>query len=477
MKIVTDQPGQKRDLPGLLSFLRDCRQEAREAGTYRIASISLRVGHIDPLAVLESIFEPSELHFYLEKSGQDEALAGADEVVGVSTSGPARFREAKAFIQDQLDKTICAGDVEAEFSGPHFFCAFSFGDQPSSASAFPGVTIFLPRWQVARRGEHYTATANLRIDPDSKLESLAEKIWRAHVKFSSFDYRQPHVAPPAEVVGRPMVAPSVAADARHRFESSVAEALRLIRDTPLKKVVLARYLDVTMPAELNPLHAVNRLRMVYPNCFTYSLANGKGHSIIGASPERLLRGRGERLETEALAGSAPRGATASEDAQLAESLLKSIKDNWEHRLVIDSIQRRLAKLPITCEINPRPQLVKLANVQHLRTPITGSIPPGMHLLDVLAELHPTPAVGGSPRQEARDAIAQLEDFDRGLYAGAVGWIDGRGDGDFTVAIRSTIIHGTQARVFAGAGVVEGSVPAREWEETEVKLRAVLEVLA
>lgn len=477
MKIVTDQPGQQRDLSGLLSFLRDCRTEAREAGTYRIASISLRVGHIDPLAVLESIFEPSELHFYLEKSGQDEAVAGADEVVGFSNSGPARFREAREFIQKQLDRTICAGDVDAEFSGPHFFCAFSFGDDPSPDSPFPGVTVFLPRWQVARRGEHYTATANLRIDPDSKLESLAEKVWRAHGKFSSFHYRQPNAATTGDGIDRPEVAPVIAADARQRFESSVATALTLIRDTPLKKVVLARYLDMKMPVALNPLHAVNRLRMAYPNCFTYSLANGKGQSLIGASPERLLRTRGERLETEALAGSAPRGTTASEDAQLGENLLKSTKDNWEHRLVIDSIHRRLAKLPITCEINPRPRLVKLANVQHLRTPITGTLPIGMHLLDVLAELHPTPAVGGSPRQEARDAIAQLEDFDRGLYAGAVGWIDGQGDGDFTVAIRSTIISGTQARVFAGAGIVEGSVPAREWEETEVKLRAVLEVLA
>lgn len=475
MKTVSDQPGQERDLAGLLAFLGECREEARLAGDYRIASISLRVGHIDPLAVLESIFAPTELHFYLERSGNEEALAGADAVVAFSTDGAGRFQQAKSFVQSQLDRTICIGDTDAPFAGPHFFCGFSFDDQPASESAFPGATVFLPRWQVARRGEQYSATANLRVDPESNLESMAEKVWRAHRKFSSFSYRE---SQPAKANGLARAAAvSLKDDSRGRFENAAEEALGLIRDHRLQKVVLARFLDVELPMELNPLHAVNRLRMAYPNCFTYSVANGRGQSLIGASPELLLRRQGDRLETEALAGSAPRGTTASEDAGLAEELLKSRKDNWEHSLVIEAIRRRLATLPMACEVSPKPRLAKLANVQHLRTPITGTIPEGCHLLDILETLHPTPAVGGTPRQEAREAIRRLEGFDRGLYAGAVGWIDGQGGGEFTVAIRSTLIDGRSARLFAGAGIVEGSVPAREWEETDVKLRAVLDVLA
>lgn len=475
MKTILSPPGDRRDFSELVAFLGRCREEAREAGSYRIATISLRVGRIDPLAVLESIFEPSELHFYLEKNGSGEAIAGADGVVSFLTDGPGRFAEAKAFIDDVLERTICIGDTDAAFAGPHFFCSFSFFDHPGAESPFPGVTVFLPRWQVARRGSDYTATANLRIEADSDLELLAEKVWRAHQRFSSFDYRQ-GVPSPRAMDSRAAVASSTDDAARGAFESAVAEALRLIDEERLQKVVLARFLDVEMPVELNPLHALNRLRMAYPNCFTYSVANGRGQSMIGASPERILRRQGALLETEALAGSAPRGVTASEDAALAEGLLRSIKDNWEHTLVIDAISRRLASLSLTCEVRPQPDLLQLANVQHLRTAFSGQIPKGVHLLDILAALHPTPAVGGTPRVEASSAIRRLESFPRGLYAGAIGWVDGRGDGDFAVAIRSTLIDGTHARAFAGAGIVQGSIPSREWNETEVKLRAVLEVL-
>jgi len=183
------------------------------------------------------------------------------------------------------------------------------------------------------------------------------------------------------------------------------------------------------------------------------------------------------LQTEALAGSAPRGATAPEDAALAEGLLRSEKEEREHRLVIESIRRRLEGFPVELEISSRPRLLQLVNVQHLRTPVTGRIVGDLHLFDVLAELHPTPAVGGTPRELARERIRKLEDFSRGLYAGAIGWSDGKGDGEFTVAIRSTLIDGRRARLYAGAGIVAGSAPAREWEETEVKLRAMLDVLS
>lgn len=474
MKTLASPPKERRDFGDLAAFLRKCREEARRAQTFRIASISLRVTRIDPLAVLESIFEPAEQHFYLEKNGSEEAIAGADGIVGFTGGGANRFADARAFIDDALSRTVCIGDLDAPLSGPLFFCAFTFFDDPGPESPFPGVTVFVPRWQVARRGSTFTATANVRIDPDAKIEPLAEKIWRAHQRFSSFDYRRQPVesSPPAGRAARPIVNP----ESKARFEATVEKALALIGNERLRKVVVARCLDVDLPEELNPLHALNRLRIAYPSCFTYSVANGRGQSMIGVSPERLARRSGSRLDTEALAGSAPRGTSASEDAALAGELLRSVKDNWEHQLVIDSISRRLAGLGVSCEVMPAPDLLQLANVQHLRTAVAGEIPEGIHLLDILGALHPTPAVGGTPREAAAAAIRELEPFPRGLYAGGVGWVDSRGDGDFTVAIRSTLIDRAKARVFAGAGIVEGSIPDREWNETEVKLRAVLEAL-
>lgn len=474
MKVIPQKEGSRRDRESLVTFLRGCREEARQDGRYRIASISLRVNRIDPLAVLESIFDPAELHFYLERSGHEEAVAGAGAVAAAFLHGTGRFGQAKEFVEDLLERSICIGDVDAAFAGPHIFCAFTFLDEPGDEPAFPGATLFLPRWQVARRGDSHTASANLRVDPDSDVEELAGKVWQAHQKFSAFEYGRV-----GKEDARPAVSPSVdvrPGTSRECFERMVEEALQLIEAGRLEKVVLARFLEVELPAELNPLHALNRLRNAYSNCFTYSVANGRGQSFIGASPELLLRRRGDQLETEALAGSAPRGRTAAEDASFAEQLLRSNKDQREHRFVVDSIRRRLDSLPVSLEAPDQPRLFQLANVQHLRTPIGAGIPPDVHLMDILAALHPTPAVGGTPRAEACAAIRRLENFDRGLYAGAVGWIDGRREGQFTVAIRSTLVNGRVARVFAGAGIVEGSMPRREWSETEVKLRAILEVL-
>lgn len=474
MKVIPQEEGSRRDFGGLLSFLARCREEARGDGRFRIANISLRVGRLDPLAVLESIFEPGELHFYLEKNAREEAMAGADAVVSFAGDGGGRFSGARAFVEDLLERTVCIGDLDAPFAGPHFFCAFSFLDAAGDGSPFPGATVFLPRWQVARRGDAHTAVANLRVDPGADIEALAENVWRAHARFSSFDYGEAEALPtPLSLKESPE---AERMRQRERFEAGVRRALGKIAAGGLQKVVLARYLDLTLPAALNPLHALNRLRMAYPNCYTYSVANGRGQSFIGASPELLVKRHGCNLETEALAGSVPRGRTAAEDALLAEQLLRSEKDGREHRLVIDSIHRRLEPLGVELDTFSQPRLLQLANVQHLRTPIAGQLPPDLHLLDLVAEMHPTPAVGGTPRAEARSAIRELEDFPRGLYAGPIGWISAAGDGEFTVAIRSTLVDGPAARLFAGAGIVAGSDPAREWQETEVKLRAILDVL-
>lgn len=472
MKIFTVPPAE-RTREWLARFLDERRREAAFTGDERYVSIAIRVEHIDPLAVLESIYNPGELHFYLERSEREQAIAGAGGTAVFTSRGDNRFSESREFMERALKRTICVGDMDTAFAKPHFFCSFTFFDEPGEKSGFPGAMVFLPRWQVARDGDDFSAVANLRINADSDVESAAAKVWRAHERFRSFHRHPSSVGGELQLEGGSMVADD---GARHGFIKAVEEALSAIRRGEFEKVVIARFQDLELPKSVRPLQALNRLRIGYPTCFTYSVANGRGESFIGASPELLVRRRGDLVETEALAGSAPRGRTASEDAALAEALLRSDKDNREHRVVVDSIQRRLAAAGVAANPPRRPRLAQLPNVQHLRTPIRGSAPAEIHLLDVLKELHPTPAVGGAPRAPACAAIRRLEDFDRGLYAGAIGWIDAAGDGELTVAIRSTLIRERGARLYAGAGIVEGSDPDREWQETEIKLRAVLEAM-
>ncbi len=461
----------ERDPKALREFLSGCRETARKKGHFQIASITLDVKHIAPLAVLQSIYEPEELHFYVERASEDEALAGAEAVVSASFSGADRFAQAKAFAREILENTIAVGDLEVPLAGPHFFTAFTFDDAVPEGSIFPPATIFLPRWQVSKAKGHYGAVANLRIDPDSDLDQLVARVWGAYQKFTAFDY--PDHAPvratsPGTCTRREL-------NAGH-YPQAVAQALEAIGRGEYEKIVLARGIELEREEDWQPLDALNRLRERFSGCYAFSFGAGGGRSFIGATPERLLRIENGKLMTVALAGSAPRGTEAAEDARYARDLLTSEKDLHEHACVRDSILRRLEKVGIHARADQFPRLLSLANVQHLRTRIEAEVGEGVHLLDVAAELHPTPAVGGSPREQAVPQIKELEAMDRGLYAGVVGWFNHLNDGEMIVGIRSALIEGRIARLMAGAGIVEGSEPDKEMRETEIKLKALLDVL-
>jgi menaquinone-specific isochorismate synthase len=453
-------------------FLSECRDVAAQSGRPTLVSITIQVESLDPLAVLESIFEPGERHFFAERPSEGWAIAGAESVLSFSASGSGRFETCQRFIDRVLEDTVAVGEQGVPFGGPHFFAAFSFHDSVTPGEPFEAACVFVPRWQVAHRDGRTTAVANLVVEGDSPVEALSAKVLNAHAKFRSFDFQAPGV--PSESSG-----PAASVDevgGRRSYEAAVSRALERIGKGEIEKIVLARAKDVRAPAELHPLEILNGLRQRFPDCNSFSVANGRGQSFIGASPERLLRVEDGVVLTEALAGSADRGATASEDASLGNRLLHSEKDIREQRIVLDSIVRSLAPLGLDLRYSARPLLKRLSNVQHLHTPVEARLPKGVRLLDMLARLHPTPAVGGTPREVAVPLIAQLEAFPRGLYGGAIGWIDARGGGEFIVALRSALVDGPRARMYAGAGIVDGSSPENELAETELKFRAMQDAL-
>ncbi|MGZ0657399.1 isochorismate synthase [Coraliomargarita sp. W4R53] len=474
MQIIPSSMLPERDEGALRQFLEGCRESARAKGHYQIASISLAVKHIAPLAVLQSIYEPDELHCYIERAVDDEAVAAAEAVVQARFDGSERFASVKAFAAEILENTIAVGDLSEAFTGPHFFTAFTFDDSVREGAAFPAATVFLPRWQVSRSNGKYGAVANLKVEADTDIDSLVMRVWGAYRKFGAFDYLPEaaleDVAPSPKVESRRELAPDV-------YPAAVSRALEAIDQGAYEKIVLARGIELTADRPWQPLDTLNRLRDRFAGCFTFSFSGGHGRSFIGATPERLLQIRNGHLLTEAIAGSAPRGQTAGEDAKYARGLLESEKDLHEHICVRDSILRRLEQVGVTGQAEGHPQLLLLANVQHLRTRIKAEVGESIHLLDILSEMHPTPAVGGSPREKAVPCIADLEQIERGLYAGVVGWFNHLNEGEMIVGIRSALIEGKLARLYAGAGIVKGSDPEKEMRETEMKLRALLDVLA
>ncbi len=457
-----------RDPEAFLKFLEAVQEEAREDGRWKLVSVSLAAKHIDPLAVLESIYEPGERHAYLEQPQTGEAIAGAEAVIERSFSGPDRFAQAQDFCDEVLENTVAVGQLDLPLSGPKIFATFAFENDLPPDAPFPPAHLFVPRWLVTSAEGAYVATACLLVEPDGDVQAQAQRILAAHEKFSCFDYSEPEQAEEVASIRETEVADD--------YARLVETALKEIGAGLYQKVVLARRRRFESSGPLRPLRMLNRLRNRFPSCHAFSFGNGAGQSLIGATPERLVRGRDGILETEAIAGSAPRGLTAAEDALQAAALLESDKDRREHEAVSAFIQDRLLEAGLTVEAPARPRLLKLSNVQHLHSPFSVKLPEVARLLEIAGRLHPTPAVGGLPRDAAIDAIRRIEPGTRGLYAGAAGWIGDNAEGELVVTIRSGLIDGNSATLYAGAGVVEGSVPESEDKETVLKMQAMREAL-
>lgn len=471
MQIIETDRHRSPDRESLDLLLQACRDEAVEDNHFKLISVAIQCKHMDPLAVLDSIADASERHFYLEQPNEGIALAGADAVLLAEFSGADRFARARDWARDVLQHTIALGDLDHSFAGPHFFCGFTFADAANPATApFAPATVMVPRWQVGRRGWDSVAVANIRVDPDADLTELSNRVWAAYSKFNSFDYSTAPAPLPNPLLQLADPEPAGA------YQNRVRSALDAIARGDYAKVVLARTLDLQFERPFHSLHTVARLRTDFPGCHIFSFTNGRGAAFFGASPERLLQIRAQRLQTVAIAGSEPRGHNLQQDARLARGLLTSQKDLHEHQLVVESIERRLAELGAGAITRGRPDLIQLANVQHIITPIEARLPVDCHALSAVAAMHPTPAVGGTPRAPACAAIGRLEPFDRGLYAGVLGWFDFRGDGDFIVGLRSALAAGGCVRLYAGAGIVQGSDPDKELRETDAKLQAVRQTI-
>jgi isochorismate synthase len=242
------------------------------------------------------------------------------------------------------------------------------------------------------------------------------------------------------------------------------------------KVVLAREVLARGDGVVSAAMVVRGLRAAYPSCFTYLVTGADGTAFAGASPELLIRRSGAHAHSQPMAGSVARGATDAEDERLAVQLHQSTKDATEHRLVAAFVVEALR--PFSDLVASRePEVARFTNIQHLATSVDAQLgEPAVDVLTLAAALHPTPAVGGWPRAAADRLIGELEGMERGWYAGAVGWIDGRGDGELAVALRCGLLWEDGARLYAGVGVMPDSDPARELEETELKFKALLTAL-
>ncbi|MCU0566320.1 MAG: isochorismate synthase [Oculatellaceae cyanobacterium Prado106] len=476
-----------RDCKQLYQFLDFCKQQSLQDRHSKIASIALEVPCLDPLVVLQQWSRSDQVHFYFENQDAEKAIAAIDAVSLHQADGSQRFVAAQQFTQDCMQHFI-TNSHPSPWSTPRFFCSFTFSDQSDSradaishdsrsfarSGGFAAGTVFLPKWQVMRSHNQSMAIANLSIHRQSNIEQLTQKIWQQFQQLCAPQYSLLHFPqgmPPSLEPRQPWQMGNV-----DNFRTAVVGALRSIQAQQLHKLVLAHAVDVTSSLPFQAVPSLHNLRQRHPDCTVFSVGNGQGQSFIGASPERLLSLHQGRLVTDALAGSAPRGKTMAEDDAFAQRLMQTDKERREHQVVVDFIAQRLVQLGLQPKYASSPKILPLSNIQHLHTPIRTLVSNPIHPFKILAELHPTPAVAGMPRDIACQHIQHYEKFGRSLYAAPLGWLDTQGNAEFVVGIRSALLDGHRARLYAGAGIVAGSDPDRELAEIKLKFQALLQAL-
>lgn len=259
------------------------------------------------------------------------------------------------------------------------------------------------------------------------------------------------------------------------WKHSVQKVVEDLKEGILKKVVLARELRLYFKDSIGLSTVLTRLHNEQYESFIFAFESN-GDCFVGASPERLIKKQDKDLFTTCLAGSIPRGKTEDEDNLLGNLLLNDQKNLIEHKYVVDMIRQAMEGACEKVILPDRPELMKMRDIQHLYTPVIGKSKEDTSLLQMVERLHPTPALGGLPKLESLNKIREVEELDRGFYAAPIGWIDYHGNGDFAVAIRSALIQGKEASLFAGCGVVANSDPESEYMETNIKFRPMLSAL-
>lgn len=358
-------------------------------------------------------------------------------------------------------------------SGVVWLGGFAFTDAAPRSnhwSSFDSMRFVLPRVVLTRRDGDRPArrlTVNLIVRPGDVVGELLDEVEN---QLDALRRAQPVLvtSPAGEVRTAALAGPD-------HYMNAVGSAVRRIKSGEFEKLVLARELEVEASEDYDPAHLGARLRERFPGCLSFVLVNGE-KAYLGATPELLVRREGRRVSTMGLAGSARRGLDASSDEHLGRELLASAKDREEHAIVVRRIEHTLGRVSAWVAAGKEPELVKVKNIQHLATPIRAQLLEPRPVLELAGALHPTPAVGGEPWPQAAAAIAELEGFDRGWYTGGVGWTDALEDGELFVGLRCGLVERNRARLFAGAGIVAGSVPSSELAETETKLEALLPVL-
>ena len=482
----------------------EARAQTVVHGRSVLVSVVVAVPPVDPLDALEALHGVAGEErtaaadsmvtdtlaagqMYWARPADGFAVAGVGAVATLAPAGPDRFAAVDRAWSGLLDGAILDDASHGSpGTGPVLLGGFAFdpaGPRAAHWRGFPKARLILPRVQLTTVGDATWLTATVLVAPDGAPDASPTLLGR--LVRGLLGGGAPPTGEAPDAVADTTLADTTLDDDMLAFDDAipavewraiVADAVVSIRAGAFDKVVLARATRAVAPVGFDLGAALRQLREAFPTCYVFATWSDDGAVFMGASPERLVRLDGREVRASSLAGSAPRGPTAARSAAHATALLASVKDGAEHAIVRRALVGALAELCDDVRADAEPSLLTLANVYHLHTDVRARLRPGRSLLDLVARLHPTPAVGGAPREAALGFIRERERLDRGWYAAPVGWI-GRDGGEFAVGLRSALVRGDTAWLFAGCGIVADSDPEREYAESVHKLRAMERALA
>ncbi|MBB6177737.1 menaquinone-specific isochorismate synthase [Anoxybacillus tengchongensis] len=421
-----------------------------------MVSVTIKMEQIDPLdffAAGETLFHGQR--FYWSDYFQEQTFVGLGHahVIKSEEKTKKRFRE----VEREWKQIVEGAFIEGQ--GPLMFGGFAFDPLKRSDehwSEYPAAQFVVPTFLLTKQRDDTWLTVNVVHESLDRLEEMIDSLF--HIRDEG-EWHHAYVVKKEEV-------------ARDQWIRAVHYATDLIQNKAIEKVVLARELFLSFSHQVDRSHVLRALREQQPMSYIFAFENGST-CFIGASPEQLVRKNGRVCETACLAGSIRRGRTIKEDEELGRWLLQDDKNRREHAFVVDMIERAMNEVCTEVVVPSEPTLLKMRHIQHLYTPVQAKTREGISIFSLVERLHPTPALGGFPKEKAVQTIREIEPLDRGWYAAPIGWVDANGNGEFAVAIRSALLGDNEAHLFAGCGIVAHSDPHSEYEETNVKFKPML----
>ncbi len=447
-------------ITGLADQVREHFATSLEGGDSLPVRLSIPIEAIDPLHWLRA--QANERRVYWSSRDGALEIAGCGIAEELVAKPPFELYDLSTGIPiDPASGRCCSSTAALRYLGGIPFDIDHKRTAPTS-NPFTVARLILPLIELGREDDHWTLACHVVPGKTSRDQLLA-----------ALNALKPNEALEADLIGGPPR--RVYTPDQVTWEAMVRRTIGLIRTEAMEKVVLSRRCLLEGGDPFDPFDLLAMLRSVSTECYHFAVQIG-GQSFVAHSPERLYRRTGREILSEALAGTRPRGRDPVEDARFSEELFSSHKDREEHRLVVDEIRRALRSLCARTDDDQAPgvSLRKLTLVQHLSTHFRGELAPQVDDATILNALHPTPAVAGTPTAKALQHISEVEGYDRGWYAGPIGWVSANA-AEFAVGIRSCTIDQNQLTAYAGAGIVAQSTPEGEWRETASKLASFLKL--